>query len=66
MKHPILGATFLPAVDPSGRVIKPVSGRLSCPHCGELHQNPKDGFFNTWTWAQIGSLAARGGVAGVL
>jgi len=56
---PILGAMFLPAVDPSGRVVKPVAGRLSCPHCGDLHQNPKDGFFNTWTWAQIGSLAAR-------
>ncbi len=57
---PILDTVFLPGVDPSGRVVAPPTGRLSCPHCNELHPNPKDGFFNTWTWVQIRSLASRG------
>lgn len=58
MEHSIPPAVFLPGIDPSGRVIQPIAGRLSCPHCGELHQNPEDGYFNTWTWAQVRALAA--------
>ena len=51
-------AVFLPGIDPSGRLIRPVAGRLSCPHCDELHRNPEDGFYNTWTRVQIKALAA--------
>ena len=58
MEHSMLSAVFLPGIDPSGRVIQPIAGRLSCPHCSEPHQNPEDGYFNTWTWAQVRALAA--------
>jgi hypothetical protein len=54
----MLHAIFLPGIDPSGRVVEPVKGRLSCPHCGEPLQNPNDGFFNTWTPKQVRALAA--------
>lgn len=53
-----IGAVFLPGVDPSGRVVQPITGQLACPHCGDLYPNPEDGYFNTWTWAQVKALAA--------
>lgn len=58
MEQSILHAVFLPGLDPSGRLIQPAKGQLQCPHCGELHQNPEDGFFNTWTLLQIKALAS--------
>ncbi len=58
MERSRLRAVFLPGIDPSGRLIQPVAGRLQCPHCDELYRNPEDGFFNTWTLAQIKALAA--------
>lgn len=62
-------ATFIACIYPDGT--RPGFGRLPCPHCGDLHQNPEaprmsgprltqpaDADPSLWTLAQIRALVA--------
>jgi len=51
----VSATVFLAAILPDGS--RPGFGRLPCPHCGDLHQNPENGS-DLWTLSQVKALAA--------
>jgi hypothetical protein len=53
---PTSAAVFLAAIYPDGS--RPGFGRLPCPHCGDLHQNPERVDPSLWTLSQVRALMA--------